>query len=52
MMLHIEGHFFLDIYQYMSLSCILQNGHKKLDDGYINGTLQLIMLIGAAKCSN
>ena len=51
-MLHIECHFFFDIYQYMIFSCILQNGYEKLDEAYINGIIQQVMLIGAAKCSN
>ena len=51
-MLQIESNFFLDIYQYMIFSCILQNGYEKLDEAYIKEHLRQVMLIGASKCSN
>ena len=45
-------YFFLDIYQYMIFSCILQNGYEKLDEAYIHGILRKVILIGASKFGN
>ena len=36
----------------MIFSCILQNSYEKLDEAYIKGILQQVMLIEASKCSN
>ena len=38
--------------QHIIFSCILQNSYEKLDEAYIKGILQQVMLIEASKCSN